>query len=186
MNSAEPLSNPTAPESARASPPSRIPPDGVARDAYLAGRLATAYALCEELAPFGLEVEVKDGVVTLSGSVDDKVLRGLAGEIADELDGVRDVRNQIAVEIGAPRQAGRGDAFARRFDDAQLAAGVKTRLLWNGATHGAAIEVSAQNGTVTLTGSVADPHVRELAGRLAAEVRGAVHVDNQLKARTGN
>ncbi|HZP12781.1 MAG TPA: BON domain-containing protein [Nevskiaceae bacterium] len=184
MNSAEPISNlPASPRIARPLPPSA---DGAARDAYIAGRLVTAYALCEQLAPFRLSVEVRDGVVMLSGVVDDKVLRDLALEIAQELDGVREVRNQVAVEIGAPHAIGPGDAFARRFDNAQLAAGVRTRLLWNGATHGAGIEVSAEDGTITLTGSVANAQVRELAGRLAAEVRGTVQIDNRLQVRTGN
>lgn len=164
---------------------SRVPADGAARDAYVAGRLVTAYALCEQLAPFALRVDVKDGRVTLSGVVDDKVLKTLALEIAQDLDGVREVRSEIAVETGAPHRNGH-DPFAQRFDNAQLCARVKTALLWNGATHNAGIDVSADNGTVTLSGTVPNPQVRELAAKLAREVRGAVQVDNRLQVRTEN
>jgi len=184
MNSTESLANLTVLQPLRTRVP--LPADGAARDAYIAGRLVTAYALCEQLAPFALNVDVEDGVVTLSGVVDDKVLRELAVEIAQDLDGVREVRDQVAVEIGATHQTGRGDPWARRFDNAQLAAGVKTRLLWNGATHNAGIEVSAESGTVTLTGTVANEQVRELAGQLASQVRCAVHVDNRLQVPTEN
>ncbi len=186
MNSAEPLPISPAVDLARTMQVARLPIDGAARDAYVAGRLVTAYALCEQLALFCLQVEVKDGVVTLAGAVDDKVLRDLALEIAQDLDGVREVRSELAIEIGAARQITPGDAFARRFDNAQLAARVKTRLLWNGATHAARIDVRVDNGTVTLTGTVANQQTRELAGQLAADVRGTMHVDNRLQLRTGS
>lgn len=160
--------------------------DGPARDAYLAGRLATAYALCEQLAPFRLGVDVSAGVVTLSGVVDDKVLRELAVAIARDLEEVREVRNEIAVDTGAPHRNGEDDGFARRFDNANHCARVKTRLRWNGATHNACIDVSADNGTVTLSGAVASEQVRELAAELAADVRGTLEVDNRLEVRAAN
>lgn len=186
MNSAEPLPDSSVVDVAKTPQAALLPADGAARDAYVAGRLVTAYALCEQLAPFRLQVEVKDGVVRLSGVVDDKVLRELALEIAQELDGVREVRSEVAVEIGAARQIGPGDAFARRIDNAQLVARVRTRLVWNGTTHAAGIEVAADGGTVTLTGTVANQQTRELAGQLAADVRGALHVDNRLQLRSEN
>jgi hyperosmotically inducible protein len=158
--------------------------DGAARDAYLAGRLATAYALSEQLAPFRLRVDVTGGVVTLSGVVDDKVLRDLAIQIAEDLDAVSEVHSEIAVEAGAPHRD--GDGFAHRFDNANLCARVRTRLAWNGATHNADIAVSADNGTITLSGTVASKEVRSLAEQLAADVRGTVHVDNRLLVRTEN
>ena len=186
MNSAEPLPHSPVVDLAKTAQAAPLPTHGATRDAYVAGRLVTAYAFCEQLAPFRLQVEVKDGVVTLSGVVDDKVLRDLALEIAQDLDGVREVRSEVAVEIGAARQIGPGDAFARSVDNAQLVARVRTRLVWNGTTHAAGIEVQADSGTVTLTGTVANQQIRELAGQLAADVRGAVHVDNRLQLRTEN
>jgi osmotically-inducible protein OsmY len=163
----------------------RAPVDG-ARDAYLAGRLVTAYALCEQLAPFCLRVDVKAGLVTLSGIVDDKVLRELAIDIAQDIDGAHEVRSEIAVETGAPHRDPHADGFAQRFENANLCARVKTRLVWNGTTHNARISVSAENGTVALSGIVANREIRELAGKLAAEVRGTIHVDNRLQVRTEN
>jgi osmotically-inducible protein OsmY len=168
------------------TPAPQGPAPGATRDAYIAGRLVTAYALCEQLAPFCLQVDVKDGVVLLSGVVDDKVLRELATDIAEDVDGVREVRSEIAVETGAPHRDPRQDGFAQRFENANLCARVKTRLLWNGTTHGAGIEVSAENGTVTLSGTVETGHVRQIAGQLASEVRGCVHVENRLEVRSGN
>jgi len=88
------------------------------------------------------------------------------------------------VETGAPHRD--PDGFALHFENANLTARVKTRLLWNGATHNAGIDVTAENGTVTLSGVVASNQIRELAAQLASEVRGCVAVDNRLQLRTGN
>lgn len=50
-----------------------------------------------ELDASGLEVHVKDGVVTLKGDVDSRWAKRLAEEIAEVVGGVRDVMNQLSV-----------------------------------------------------------------------------------------
>jgi len=151
----------------------RVPTNHSARDAYIAGRLVTAYALSEQLAVFGLRVDVHDAVVTVSGTVDDRVQRDLAEAIARDIDEVRDVRCEISVEAPAPRLDGASGRFARRFNDASLTARVRTRLLWNGETHGQDIQVAARDGLVTF----------DLAAQLVADVPGVCGVENQLAAR---
>lgn len=67
-----------------------------------------------ELDASGLEVHVKDGVVTLTGDVDSRWAKRMAEDIAEDIGGVRDVMNQLSVspgsgyggEIGA--ESGRG------------------------------------------------------------------------------
>ncbi|HVI26255.1 MAG TPA: BON domain-containing protein [Xanthomonadaceae bacterium] len=57
----------------------------------------------------GLSVEVSNGVVTLTGSVDERWMKHRAEDIADACSGVRDVRNQIQVRqsrSGAGASAG--------------------------------------------------------------------------------
>lgn len=67
-------------------------------DAYIAGRLVTAYALSEQLSRFRLRVQVRDAIVSLSGTVEEEVQRDLARQIARDLDDVREVRCEIRVE----------------------------------------------------------------------------------------
>lgn len=50
-----------------------------------------------ELDASGLEVHVKDGVVTLKGDVDSRWAKRLAEDIAEDVGGVRDVMNQLSV-----------------------------------------------------------------------------------------
>lgn len=127
-------------------------------------------------------MDVKDAVVTLGGVVDDKVLRNLAIVIAHDLDAVRDVKSEISIEAPAPHRSALDDnQFSRRFNDATLMARVKTRLLWNSSTHGSPIDVSASNGVVCLSGTVASAEIRDLAEQLALDVKDVLHVESKLR-----
>ncbi|HSL75987.1 MAG TPA: BON domain-containing protein, partial [Candidatus Limnocylindrales bacterium] len=53
-----------------------------------------------ELDASGIEVLVKDGVVTLQGDVDSRWAKRLAEDIAEDCGGVRDVMNQLRVSAG--------------------------------------------------------------------------------------
>ena len=54
-----------------------------------------------ELNPFNINVDTKDGVVTLRGTVTSEESRQEAEEIARETDGVRRVQNMLDVEEGS-------------------------------------------------------------------------------------
>ena len=56
----------------------------------------------------GIEVNVSQGVVTLSGSVDDRWGKRLAEDVAERVSGVRDVMNQLRVR----RQMGQDDQMS--------------------------------------------------------------------------
>ncbi|HEX7347280.1 MAG TPA: BON domain-containing protein [Candidatus Limnocylindrales bacterium] len=64
-----------------------------------------------ELDASGIEVHVKDAVVTLKGEVDSRWAKRLAEDIAEEVGGIRDVMNHLGVGYGYVEQgsdAGRG------------------------------------------------------------------------------
>lgn len=52
-----------------------------------------------------IEIEVKNGVVTLSGSVDARQLKLRAEDIADHCSGVKDVQNRLTVKARTPGSA---------------------------------------------------------------------------------
>jgi hypothetical protein len=49
-----------------------------------------------------IEVQVKDGEVTLTGTVDDRHTKRLAEDVADSVSGVKQVHNQIRLEAHSP------------------------------------------------------------------------------------
>ena len=61
----------------------------------------------------GLDVEVKDGVVTLKGEVREESQKVKAERITRKVQGVKQVVNQLQVKFGARPAAGGGDKPAK-------------------------------------------------------------------------
>lgn len=118
-----------------------------------------------------INVEVLDGVVTLSGSVPTYVARNAATNDAWAIRDVLDVENLITV------------TFPAGFEvptDADLQGMARNTLVWNADIHSADIDVRVTNGVVTLTGTVDAYWKKWKAESLVAEVKGVIDVQNEL------
>lgn len=170
--------------------------EGVSRqlsDARQQGAIDTAFALNRHLSPFEIEVSVEDGSVTLKGVVENAAERELAAELAGNIDGVRGVNNDLevdpALEVPVVDEQSRittDKTLAQRFDDATLAATVKSKLLWNSNTEGLDIQVRAESGVVSLSGNAGTPVAKELAGELVTNTEGVREVHNHLSISTAD
>jgi osmotically-inducible protein OsmY len=146
------------------------------------GAIWAAYALNAHLNPFRLNIDVKDGTATLRGTVSGEVEKELAEQIALGVEGIERVDNKI--EVAGDRdaaQAREDGGFGQRVTDASTTAAVKSRLLWNRATHGTDIKVSTENGRVHLSGTVGSGAERDLAERVAQNTRGVDRVENDIR-----
>ncbi len=156
-------------------------------DTWATASLTTTYALNPHLNPFTIDVEVRDGVATLSGKVDSKVDRDLAEELALGVDGIHKVVNQLQVvpEISAANEqgelSGHKRSFLRKVEDANISAKVKSQLLWNDSTSGMAIDVETRNGIVSLSGHVASGAEADLAEQIARNTTDVLGVNNRLQ-----
>ncbi|MDX1298011.1 MAG: BON domain-containing protein [Pseudomonas sp.] len=144
------------------------------------GSVWTAFALNRHLNPFAIEVDVEHGTATITGTVETSVERDLAEQIALGVEGVNKVDNQLKLDPKFEAKASSEPSMSQRFEDATLAATVKSKLLWNSNTEGLDIDVDAENGKVILNGSAQTPEAKELAGRLAANTDGVREVSNLL------
>lgn len=160
---------------------------GAIKDAWLDGKLESAYLFNEHLSPFDIDTDVSNGVVHLTGSVESDIDRDLAGEIAKSIDGVSDVKNDLVVDQANARTARNDDdasrersGFRESVSNATLTAKIKSQLLANSNTSGMAVDVDSDNGNVTLSGSVDSDEEKELIARIAENTSGTDSVDNQL------
>src|ERR1051326_4616857 len=87
-----------------------------------------------------VKVKANDGVVTLSGTVQDKDAKDLAADTVENLPGVVSVNNQVKVE---PTYAEHSDAW--------MAVKIRSRLLVKGNVSAASTKVAVKDGNVTLT-----------------------------------
>ncbi len=145
------------------------------------GSVWTAFALNRHLSPFAIDVDIENGVATLTGEVESEVERDLAEQVALGVEGVTDVDNQLRIGGEDVQRSAEGDrTLSNRFNDATTTATVKSKLLWNRNTEGLDIKVTTRNGVVTLDGHAGSAAASELAERLARNTDGVRQVENNL------
>ena len=115
-------------------------------------------------------IHVKDGIVTLSGDVDNFCQKMHAAEVASRVRGVRDVVNTIKVR------------WVLNHTDTELRDRIKRRLASNIETRWVSerITMKVKNGIATLTGDVDTWAEYKEAARLASLTEGVMSVTNQL------
>jgi hyperosmotically inducible protein len=154
------------------------------KDAWIDGRLEAVYALNAHLNPFTIDTEVEQGVVHLGGTVESDIDRDLAIELAKGIDGVVEVRSDLAVEAdartAADRAAGPDRSFGTWVDDATTTAAVKSKLVANANIPGLKVDVNTHGDVVTLTGLVPSDEARQLAEELARNTGDVRDVRNEL------
>ena len=161
------------------------PPDTISEqvaDARREAQIWTTFAMNPHLHAFDLSVKVDGNKVVLDGKVEDGVAKELAGQIAQDVEGIAHVDNRIVVDAAyvRPARATGERSFGEKVGDATITASVKSKLLWNAHTDGLDIHVDTNNGKVTLTGSAATGAEKDLAGRIARETDGVVGVNNDI------
>lgn len=155
---------------------------GALNDAWLDGKVETAFALNSHLNPFSIDTDVQDGAVILEGTVESDIDKDLAGEIAKSVEGVTSVDNRLKVAKSEPGTFEKAsDDFLQHVSDATTTAKVKSKLLANDHTEGLKINVDTTDATVTLTGTVESDEVRELAEALAQNTESVKSVENRLE-----
>lgn len=132
-------------------------------------------ALLEESASDAIDINVETsmGVVQLAGFVDSEKVKSKAGQIAKDVDGVRDVSNRLTVKSGS-RSAG------RTLDDATLAAKVKLELVEDQRTNAGRINVEVRSAVVELSGFVDSYAERDAAVELVSGIDGVSRVLNSI------
>ncbi len=115
-----------------------------------------------------IDVETEDGVIQLSGKVDNVLARDRAARIAANVRGARAVVNRIRV-----MDSGRSDEAIRAAVEEALASDPATSS-WR------RIGVAVSGGEVTLTGTVDSWQARDLTSQVAKGVRGVLALDNQV------
>ena len=141
-------------------------------DAAISARIRANLAGDTTLHLFQINVDTRQGVVTLSGAVPTEERKKRASEIAAQVVGVRGVENLL--EIAQTRRVD-------RFEDAVIASKITSGLIQNPMTHALAIDVESKKGIVRLNGRVQNPREKSEAERIAWSTAGVVSVENQLE-----
>jgi hyperosmotically inducible protein len=116
-----------------------------------------------------VKVKANDGIVTLSGTVEDTDDKALAVDTVENLPGVVGVKNNIAIKATHPEHS-----------DAWIAFKVRSRLLVKANVSAATTTVAVQDGVVTLTGTADNAAQKELTAAYAKDIDWVKSVKNEI------
>ena len=116
-----------------------------------------------------VRIRVTDGIVTLSGRVEDQSTRSLATETVEHYPGVERVINNVAVR-----------PMLHEFSDGWIAQHVQLRLLVKKGANPDAVSISVAQGQVTLRGTTESQQQKEDTATYAREVVGVNAIVNHL------
>jgi hyperosmotically inducible periplasmic protein len=134
-----------------------------------------------ELGGKSIDVKVDNRSVTLAGTVETPAQRNGAEQIARAVDGVSGVTNNL--NVTNPQAATEPPAASAPTADlsTDLAKRVEFELYRTNAFNTLSIQVKAEDGAVTLSGTVRSRAEQLLAERVAQSVAGVKKVTNDLK-----
>lgn len=154
-------------------------------DAWLIAKVKTTLLLHTHVSATDTEVSAKDGIVTLSGKAGSAAQKDLTTEYAMDVDGVKDVKNEMTVSAPATKPAEKktgekADTISESIDDASITALVKTTLLYHRSTSALKTTVETKDGVVTLGGQAKNAAEKSLATKLISDVHGVKKVINNM------
>ncbi|MFI8482178.1 BON domain-containing protein [Pseudomonas sp. NPDC078700] len=130
----------------------------------------------------GLDISVKteEGAVTLSGNAQTPAAKELAGRLAANTEGVREVFNHLSISqadsTATEAQNAANDASAA-ISDAWITSKVKSSFVYTRNLDAFAINVETNDGVVKLSGTVLSTAAKSLAVETARDIRGVRGVD---------
>lgn len=136
-------------------------------DQEISNTISAELLLQSDVPSYLIDVETNDGIVTLSGTTNNILAKERAEKVALAVKGVRGVVNNI--ELNTPE-----------INDARLETDISNALLQDPATESYQVNVSADDGIVTLTGEVESWQEKELAAHVAKGVKGVKGVNNEI------
>ncbi|MHC1762780.1 MAG: BON domain-containing protein [Verrucomicrobiia bacterium] len=173
-------------------------------DASVRDQLLLALASDPATDVFDVDVEVENGIVTLTGIVDSWAERERVATVTKGVNGVRSIRNGLSVDLSQDRPdeampAGTGqrpeadlqpqdDSSGVRasrgrvsLSDAELESPIKRALRRDAGLPVDAVQVQVRNGEATLSGQLGTLLARDRAVSLANAVRGVTGVYNRIR-----
>ncbi|MEE1865275.1 MULTISPECIES: BON domain-containing protein [Pseudomonas] len=130
-----------------------------------------------------IEVESRDGVVTLRGQVNSAEAKELAGVLAGSTEGVFLVNNLIslsAADMAKLREEQQQVRIDPQLSDAWINDKIQTSFMYSRNLDGPNIKVATQDGVVRLSGEVVSSEQKTIAVEVARQIRGVRGVDADM------
>ena len=147
-------------------------------DGWIALKVRGQLLMCANVSAVATKVNVKDGVVTLTGVAENAAQKELTAVDTKDVSDVRSVVNNltIASSSSSTRQTTTGEII----DDASITAQVKYALLSHSATSAIKTGITTRDGVVAVTGEATTDAEKALVTQLAKDIKGVKSVSNDM------
>lgn len=145
-------------------------------DVWIRHQVRAALLLHRSVDGAKIEINVKDGIVSLQGEAASQAQKELTAEYARDVEGVKEVKNGMTVSVASKKRRTAGD----KIDDASITAQVKMTLLYHHSTSTLNTKVETNRGVVTLRGKAGSAAELNRAAKLANDVKGVKGVKNRM------
>ena len=151
------------------------------QDATTTSRVRTALLLSKHVSPFDIKVQTTQAEVTLDGQVPSEQIKAVAGAIALDTSGVKEVHNNLGINPATARNP-ETEGLGSRVADLEIKTLVSEDLSQNAELAEKHIATDVKNRTVTLSGTVATAAQKNQAEHIAWQVTGVQGVTDNLSA----
>jgi hyperosmotically inducible protein len=146
-------------------------------DTWVGLKVKTALLFHRNVRATKTDVNVKDGIVSLSGEATSDAQKELTAEYAKDVDGVKGVKNDMTVATSTVKP---DETTGEKIDDASITAQVKVSLLSHRSTSALKTKVETTDGVVTLSGVTKNAAEKALVTKLATDINGVSSVINNM------
>jgi len=146
-------------------------------DGWIGTKVKTTLLFHRNVRATKTDVNVTDGVVTLSGEASSQAQKELTTEYAKDVEGVKDVKNQMTV---ARAPAAPVETIGEKIDDASITAQVKSSLLSHRSTSAIKTKIETTDGVVTVSGIARNAAEKSLVTKLVSDIDGVSSVVNNM------
>ena len=146
-------------------------------------KVRTALKLSKHVSPFDIDVKTKQGAVNLTGQVPSEEVKAMAGVIAQDTSGVKELHNNLVVDPGT-RPNPEASRLTERVADLEIKSIIEDTLRKNPELKDRPIELVVRERKVSLSGVVDTESQKNLAQQIAWGVQGVVAVANNLSVTT--
>jgi len=146
-------------------------------DAWIGMKVKCALLFHRNVRATKTDVNVKDGVVILSGEASSQAQKELTTEYAKDIENVKEVKNEMTV---AKAPAVPGETMGEKIDDASITAQVKSSLMSHHSTSALKTKVETTDGVVTLSGIAKNAAQKTLVTKLVTDINGVSSVINNM------
>jgi osmotically-inducible protein OsmY len=148
-------------------------------DAWIAMKVRGSLLVHANVSATSTKVDVVNGTVLLTGTVDNAAQKDLTEAYAKDIEGVQSVNNQLVVKEPATADS----SMSVTMDDASITSQVKYELLTHRSTSAIKTKVTTKDGVVMIAGDAASDAEKDLVSKIASGIRGVRSVDNEMTVR---